>query len=85
MSVKETGITHPEQSPTDLSAAPAVITVDELALLLRLDRKTAYAAIGRGEIPGFRRIGGRLRGSRETVLRWLAEGQGRVPRSARSR
>lgn len=75
------GTTAPPMVPD----APAVLTVAELALLLRLDRKTAYAAIGRGEIPGFRRIGGRLRGSRETVLRWLAEGQGSVPRSTRHR
>jgi excisionase family DNA binding protein len=78
-----------ERNGTDarpmVSDSPAVLTVAELAVLLRLDRKTAYAAIGRGEIPGFRRIGGRLRGSRETVLRWLAEGQGRAPQSTRSR
>lgn len=57
-----------------------VLTVDELAALLRLDRKSAYAAIARGEIPGVRRIGRALRASRTAVLQWLAEGQGRASR-----
>jgi len=36
---------------------PEVLTADELAILLRVDRKSAYAALARGEIPGARRIG----------------------------
>lgn len=64
---------------------PPTLTVDELATLLRMDRKTVYAAIQRGEIPGVRRIGRALRISRDAVLRWLAEGQGRVSRSRSSR
>lgn len=64
---------------------PLTLTVDELANLLRMDRKTVYAAIQRGEIPGVRRIGRALRISRDAVLRWLAEGQGRVSRSRSSR
>ena len=62
-----------------------VLTVDELAALLRVDRKTAYEAIQRGEIPGIRRIGKAIRVARDAVLRWLAEGQDRVPRSRRTR
>lgn len=60
-----------------------VLTVDELAAFLRVERKTAYAAIARGEIPGVRRIGARLRVSRSAVVGWLAQGQGRVSRSRR--
>ncbi len=63
----------------------AVLTVDELAAILRCNRKTVYAAIARGEIPGVRRLGGVIRVHRDTVLRWLAEGQERVPRSRGSR
>ena len=59
---------------------PDVLTVEELAELLRLERKTVYACISRGEIPGVRRLGGAIRVHREAVLRWLAEGQGRTPR-----
>lgn len=55
-----------------------ILTVDELADLLRLNRKTVYDAIKAGEIPGVRRIGTRYRISRSAVLSWLAEGHGRV-------
>jgi excisionase family DNA binding protein len=72
---------HDEEATDDL---PEVLTVDELAKLLRVERKTVYAAIGRGEIPGVRRIGSLLRASRDAVLAWLAQGQGRVSRSRRS-
>jgi excisionase family DNA binding protein len=64
---------------------PAVLTVDELAAFLRLDRKSVYAAVRNGEIPGGRRVGRAIRFSRDTVLRWLADGQGHVPRSRRNR
>jgi excisionase family DNA binding protein len=64
--------------------APPVLTVDELAALLRVERKTVYAAIARGEIPGVRRVGSLLRVSRDSVLTWLAQGQDRVSRSRRS-
>lgn len=76
-------------APTDIDAAHApdppveVLTVDELAALLRLDRKTVYAAINRSEIPGARRFGRTVRIHRDTVLQWLADGQGRAPRSRR--
>jgi excisionase family DNA binding protein len=60
---------------------PPVLTVEELAALLRIERKTAYAAIRRGEIPGARRIGGVIRISRERVLAWLSQDQGRADRS----
>jgi excisionase family DNA binding protein len=57
-----------------------VLTVDELAALLRVDRKSAYAAIERREIPGVRQIGRAYRVSRAAVVAWLAEGQGRASR-----
>lgn len=63
---------------------PAVLTVDEVADLMRVDRKTAYSAIADGGIPGVRRIGRCIRVSRDELLRWLAEGQG-DPRKGRCR
>ena len=60
-----------------------VLTVDEVAELLRVNRKTVYAAIKLGEIPGARRIGGAIRLHRTTVLTWSAAGQGRVSRGRR--
>jgi excisionase family DNA binding protein len=66
-------------------APPDVLTVDELAELLRVERKTAYAAIARGDIPGVRRLGRTIRISRASVLEWLGQGQVRAPRSRRIR
>jgi excisionase family DNA binding protein len=59
-----------------------VMTVKELAELLRVDRKTAYSAIAHGDIPGVQRIRGAIRISRDAVLIWLREG--RVSRSRRT-
>ena len=53
------------------SNLPEVMTVDELADLLRMNRKTLYEALSRGEIPGVKRIGRAYRISRPVVLRWL--------------
>lgn len=54
---------------------PDVLTVDEVAALLRVDRKSIYAAVARGEVPGVLRLGRLIRFSREVVLRWIREGQ----------
>jgi excisionase family DNA binding protein len=69
---------HPEEE-TDPDSS--VLNVDELATLLRVNRKTVYDALSRGQIPGARRIGGRYRILRNAVLGWLADGQGRASRS----
>ncbi len=62
---------------------PCIMTIDEIAELLRLNRKTVYELARQGKIP-VRRVGKSLRASRETVMRWLADGvaprEGRLPR-----
>ena len=68
-----------EPSSPDL---PAILTVDELAALLRVNRKTAYDAIAEGRIPGARRVGRVIRVSRDAVLQWM-HAQVREPRSQR--
>ena len=60
-----------------------VMTADEVAALLRVNRKTVYTAFKLGEIPGGRRIGGTIRFHRAAVLQWLAQGQACAPRSLR--
>lgn len=62
---------------------PEVLTADEVAKLLRVNRKTVYAAFRQGEIPGGRRVGGTIRFSRARVLMWLDDGQECAPRSPR--
>ena len=56
-------------------ALPQVLTVEEVADLMRVDRKTAYAAIAEGGVPGVRRIGRCIRVSRDVLLRWLEQGE----------
>ena len=65
--------------------SPAILTVDELAALLRVERKTVYAAITRGDIPGVRRVGRSIRISRDAVLNWLRTAHVRAPHPRRIR
>jgi excisionase family DNA binding protein len=62
---------------------PEVLTVDELAQLLRVERKTAYAAVSRGEVRGVRRLGRCIRICRAAVLQWLDQGEGGCRRRGR--
>lgn len=75
----------PPQSDPSLEAEPLVMTVEEVAVLLRVNKKTVYDAIKRREFPGVRRIGGTIRVARAAVLRWLEEGQGSARTSRGSR
>jgi excisionase family DNA binding protein len=57
-----------------------VWTVGDLAGYLRINRKSAYSLVEKGEVPGVRRVGRIIRISRAAVIRWLA-GEGRASRS----
>jgi len=48
-----------------------MLTVPEVAKILRVEQKTIYRAIKRGEVPGVRRIGRSLRVSRRVLMAWL--------------
>jgi excisionase family DNA binding protein len=74
----------PDSAPA-VSTMLTVLTVDELATLLRVNRKTVYDALSRGEIPGARRVGSTYRILRAAVIDWLSSGQGRVSHSKRLR
>ena len=63
---------------------PALLRVEEVAALLRINRKSAYAAVEAGAIPGVVRVGRSIRISRDAVLDWL-RGQGGASRSRRTR
>lgn len=62
---------------------PLFITVEEAAELLRLDRKTVYAMIKRGELPGARRFGRTYRIHLPTLLKWFAAGPRRAGRGGK--
>jgi len=49
-----------------------ILTADEIAKMLRVDRKTVYEAAQRGELP-HRRLGRRLLFERGAVLGWLRQ------------
>jgi excisionase family DNA binding protein len=55
---------------SDVANDQVVMNADEVADLLRVDRKTVYDYAGRGKIP-HRRIGRRLLFSRAAILSWL--------------
>lgn len=64
---------------------PLVLTVAEVAKLLRLNLKTVYAAAASGEIPGARRIGRRFRFYGPALAKWLETGTGPEDRNLRRR
>lgn len=49
------------------------MTTEEVAALLRVNRKSVYAAVLRGDLPGVHRVGRKLRFSRDAVLAWLVD------------
>ena len=53
------------------SDAPAVLTVEEAAALLRVNRKTLYEAIQTSALPGVIRLGRSIRISRTALVHWL--------------
>jgi excisionase family DNA binding protein len=63
------------------TTALVFVAVDQLAIELGLNRKTLYNFIREGKLPGVRRICGRIRIHRPSVLEWFRRGQGAVPRS----
>lgn len=73
-------VIEPSAAPSSANELPEILTVDELAQLLRLNRKTVYEMVRRGEVPGVRTFGRVIRAHRDTVVRWLADGQGRSAR-----
>ena len=68
-----------QEAPGDARSAPAipastlppVLTVDEAARFLRLNRKTLYDAVRAGELPGVVRVGRSIRIGRDALSGWL--------------
>ena len=54
--------------PVAADAAPAFLTVEEAAEILRVNRKTLYEAIRLEQVPGVARIGKTLRIRRAALL-----------------
>ncbi len=52
---------------------PHLLTVDEVAELLRTTRKAVYASIARGVLPGVIRLSRRLLIDRAALVEWLEQ------------
>lgn len=71
--------------PAHPSALPPILKAEEVAALLRINRKTLYEAVLRDEIPGMIRVGRCLRFHRDEVLRWLSPNSRAVLTSERNK
>jgi excisionase family DNA binding protein len=54
-----------------LRKGQSVLTIDEAAKLLRVNRKTLYQAVKLGQVPGVVRLGRVIRLSRTALLHWM--------------
>ena len=84
LSNQETSTQKAESLTPLAETLPPILTVEEVATYLRINRDTAYKAVATGEIPGAHRIGRTIRISRDAMLEWLRD-KNRVPRSRRTR
>ena len=57
----------------ETTQCPEVLNVDEVAKILRVERKTIYNLVREGKLPCGKRVGRVIRFSKEAVLRWLDE------------
>lgn len=55
-----------------MTADDQVLTVDELAIYLKVSRSTLYKLLAEGKVPG-QRVGRHWRFSKAVIDRWLAE------------
>ena len=51
---------------------PTVLTVDEAAQILRINRKTLYRLVKDGQVPGAKKIGRVIRIRLDSLLEWFA-------------
>ena len=55
-----------------------ILTVNEIADYLKVERKTIYRLVKQGKIPG-RKVGGTWRFKKDTLDGWLAGSRGAIP------
>ncbi len=62
---------------------PDLLTMTEVAALLRTSRKATYSMVARGQLPGVIRIGRRVLIQRDELLDWLDERRAPSPEGDR--
>jgi excisionase family DNA binding protein len=59
---------------------PILLTVDDVASILRTTRTAVYAMAARGQLPGLTRIGRRVLIRSADLLRWLDQNRAPSPK-----
>lgn len=67
------------RSPPGLDPMPVLLTVPEVAVVLRTTRKAIYAMAERGQLPGVTHIGRRLFVRWDDLVFWLDERRAASP------
>lgn len=62
---------------TTFDRMPSLLTVDEAAAVLRVNRKTLYEAVRLNEVPGTVRIGKAIRIGRDAIRKWVRSKDGK--------
>jgi excisionase family DNA binding protein len=76
-------VAHREASGGFIDAWPPLLTIAEVAALLRTSRKAVYAMAERAQLPGVTRVGRRLLVRRDDLLSWLDERRAASPGGTR--
>jgi excisionase family DNA binding protein len=74
---------HVAGSQCSLDTLPPLLTMGEVATVLRTSRKAVYAMSERVQLPGVTRIGRRLLVRRDDLLSWLDERRAASPGGTR--
>jgi excisionase family DNA binding protein len=74
---------HARVGGRSLDALPVLVTMGEVAALLRTSRKAVYAMAERGQLAGLTRIGRRLLVRRDDLVLWLDERRAASPGGSR--
>ena len=61
----------PPKEKNSIERLHSLITVEELAHLMRVNRKTIYEMVQHGDIPGVVRLGRVIRFCRDAVVNWM--------------
>lgn len=59
---------------------PTLLTVDEVADLLRTTRTAVYALVARGQVPGVTRLGRRVLIRADELVEWLDQNRAPSPK-----
>jgi excisionase family DNA binding protein len=70
-------------TPRRAQALPTLLTIDDVARVLRTSRGAVYAMAARGQLPGLTRIGRRVLIRADALLDWLYQKRAPSPDGGR--